>query len=257
MVRFFVTPGSISGGKIEVSGENFHYLKNVLRVRKGESIIAFDGTGNDYLCSLDDINPLCMTLGIKHTFDSRTEASVEIHLAQSLIKMKNFELCIQKCTELGVKRFTPVITERTVIKLEEGKKENRRCRWEKIAAEAAKQCGRSVSPDVRSVVDFKDVLGEMKDFDLGIIPWEEEESLSLRRVLRDSGSNHPGKVMVLIGPEGGLTREEVSSAKSAGMVSVSLGPRLLRSETAAIATVAVLIHELEEAGRTPFSKVGE
>ena len=245
MVRFYITPDNIVENALKVTGENSHYLRNVLRVRKGEELRAFDGTGKEYLCQVVKVHPRHVALHIIEIFDVDTEPSVEICLVQGLIKAKHFEFAIQKCTELGVKKFIPVVTERTVVKLKGKRAENRRLRWKKIAVEAAKQCGRSFYPEVEPVTSFGDALKIIQTRDMSIIPWEEEKALTLKKVLTGGGESHlPRKVMVFIGPEGGFSSQEVSLAKKAGVIPVSLGPRLLRSETAAIAAVSVLIHEL-------------
>ena len=246
MVRFCIASGDVAGDSVKVDGENFHYLRDVLRVDRGETLIAFDGTGKEYICTVGEINPRHIDLSITQTLKSRTEASVEIHLVQSLIRMNRFTFVLQKCTELGVKRFLPVITERTVVRLKGDKKERCSMRWQKLVREAARQCGRGVYPDIEPVKDLKSALGQSDSCDLSIIPWEEEKSLALKEVLRDRKDDRLGKVMVFIGPEGGFTKTEISSARDAGVVPVSLGPRLLRSETAAAATTAILIHELEK-----------
>ena len=241
MVRFYTTPASIIGNALKVNGESFHYLKNVLCVRKDENVSAFDGTGREYLCIVDRIHSRCMDLRVVQVVNVNREPSVEICLVQSVIKARHFDFVVQKCTELGVKQFVPVITDRTVVRLKGKRAENRRLRWEKVAVEAARQCGRSFYPGIDPVIGFGDALAKVSDQDISIIPWEEETSLSLREMLQ---GNTARKVMVFIGPEGGFREEEVFLAKKSGVIPVSLGKRLLRSETAAIATVAVLVHAL-------------
>ncbi len=245
LIRFYVPSSSIAGIKLRVTGENFHYLKNVLRIDRGESVKAFDGTGKEYLCTVDEIRSRHIELNIIQVFKCETEPIVEIHLVQSLIKMGHFEHVLQKCTELGVKRFIPAVTERTVVKLEGEREENRRLRWQKLAKEAARQCGRGICPDVETVMDFEDALKSAQACDVSIIPWEEERASPLKKMLGQVKGN-PKKIMVFIGPEGGFSEREISSARESGVVPVTLGPRLLRSETAAIATVAILIHELDD-----------
>jgi 16S rRNA (uracil1498-N3)-methyltransferase len=245
MVRFYISSSSIAGVNLRVTGENFHYLKNVLRVEKGESVKAFDGTGKEYLCTVDEIHSHHIEFSITRTLNCETEPVVEIHLVQSLIKMGHFEHVLQKCTELGVRRFIPAVTERTVVKLEGEREKNRRLRWQKLVREAARQCGRGICPDVEPVMDFKDALKSAQSCDISIIPWEEEESLTLGKAIRGVKGN-PEKAMVFIGPEGGFSIAEISSARESGVVPVSLGPRLLRSETAAIAVVSVLMYEFED-----------
>ncbi len=243
MVRLYISSSSIDGTRLRVAGKSFHYLKDVLRIKNGESVSAFDGTGKEYLCAVDGIRSRHVDLNIIRTFNCETEPLVEIHLVQSLIKTGHFEFVIQKCTELGVRKFIPAVTERTIVKLTAEREKNRRMRWQKLAMEAARQCGRGTHPDVEPVMDFKDALKKTKACDISIIPWEEERSLDLKRVLRDVKSN-AGKIMVFIGPEGGWSEGEISSARESGVIPVSLCQRLLRSETAAIATVAILIYEL-------------
>lgn len=288
MVRFYIRTDDVTGDTLKVTGESFHYLKNVLRVRKGEELKAFDGTGKEYICQVVKVHPRHIDLHITEIFDVDTEPLVEICLVQSLIKAKYFEFAVQKCTELGVKKFIPVVTERTVVRLEGKRAENRRLRWKKIAVEAAKQCGRSFYPEVEPVTGFENALKLAQTQDMSIIPWEEEAVLTLKKVLIQEFQSHssnltfpspasgegrrkeisigkknkpavgriqevrghltegdmPRKVAVFIGPEGGFSSREVSLAKKSGVIPVSLGPRLLRSETAAIAAAAVLIHEL-------------
>ena len=243
MVRFYISTPTIAGNKLRVADKNFHYLKNVVRIKKGETVSAFNGTGKEYLCTIEEIHSRHIDLNITGTSDCKTEPLVEIHLVQSLIKMGHFEFVIQKCTELGVKKFIPAVTERTVVKLEGEREKHRRLRWQKLVMEAARQCGRGVYPDVEAAVSFKNALKKAKNCDISIIPSEEERHTTLKQVLEGMEDN-PGKIMVFIGPEGGWSPAEISSARESGVIPVSLGPRLLRSETAAIATVAILIHEL-------------
>lgn len=251
MARFYITSSSLVGNKLRVDDENFHYLRNVLRIKKGENISAFDGTGKEYICLVNEIHPRHIDLEIMDVLNVGKEPAVEISIAQSLLKAKYFEIALQKCTELGVKRFIPVITERTVVKLKGERAKNRRLRWGKIVKEAAKQCGRSFYPEVSPVTDFGNALEVARTQDMSIIPWEEETTADLRKVLERNkvrGSvlkgNGTRRIMVFIGPEGGWTPGEILSARRSGVVPVSLGCQVLRSETAAIATVAILIYEL-------------
>ena len=181
MIRFYIPSVSITGTNLKVIDKTFHYLNDVLRVKKGENVIAFDGTGKEYVCTIDKIHSRCIDLNVTRTFTSQAEPLVEIHLVQSLIKKGHFEFVIQKCTEVGVKKFIPAVTERTVVKLEEGREKSRRLRWKKLAMEAARQCGRGIYPDVGPVVKFKDALKEVKGYDISIIPWEEEKTLTLKQ----------------------------------------------------------------------------
>ena len=243
MKRFYVNPDCVAGGRVKADAENFHYLKTVLRVKEGDKLRAFDGRGREYDCVVDKICRRHINLNILDVLDNGMELPVEICLAQCLIKAGNFEFVVEKCTELGVKKFLPVISERTVVRLSGERAERRRLRWQKIAKESAKQCGGVCCPEIAPVMKFSDVLEESKAWDISIIPWEEERTQNLKEVI--AGAGNCGKIMVFIGPEGGWDRKEISSAMEYGVIPVSLGKRILRSETAAITAVSVLIHEIE------------
>ncbi len=243
MKRFYVNPDCVVGDLIKADAENFHYLRTVLRVKEGDELRAFDGRGREYNCVVDEICRRHINLNILDVLEGSTELPVEICLAQCLIKARNFEFVAEKCTELGVRKFLPVVSKRTVVSLTGEGAEKRRLRWQKIVRESARQCGRMFCPEIAPVMKFSDVLEESKRWDIGIIPWEEERTQNLKKVI--GGAGNCRKIMVFIGPEGGWDRKEISSAVEYGVIPVSLGKLILRSETAAIAAVSVLIHEIE------------
>jgi len=180
-----------------------------------------------------------------------TEPPIEITLVQGLPKSDKMDFIVQKVTELGVKRIIPVITQRTIIRLGKEKAQVRRIRWQRIALEAAKQSGRAIIPEVREVIPFIQALNNLNGESLNLIPWEEETSTSLKEVLKHHTSHipHPvSQITVFIGPEGGFTPEEVRAAREKGALPVSLGPRLLRTETAGLVTLAMILYELGDMG---------
>jgi 16S rRNA (uracil1498-N3)-methyltransferase len=166
-----------------------------------------------------------------------SEPKVKLTLAQGLPKGRKMDLIVEKCVELGVRQIIPMLTERTVAKA------TKLARWQKIAKEAAEQAKRAVIPEVMPALEFQEVLRLKDQFDLALIPWEEEDKTSLKQALTSSLAAR--SILLLIGPEGGFSGAEVGSAKKAGFVSVSLGKRILRTETAGLAALAAITYELE------------
>lgn len=241
MIRFFVEPRDISAGRVKVWGDSLHYLKNVLRAEEGVKVKVFDGAGNEYICTVDRLGASGAVLSVIDLYRTDNEASVDITLCLGLSKQKSFEYSLQKTTELGVKVIIPLITARSFPSLSSSKFS----RAEKIITEAARQCGRSVFPRLEEPREFSRAAGESSGRGLAVIPWEEEEERTFGQVLKDSS---PGEITAFIGPEGGFTREEAEIASSAGILPVSLGPRILRAETAAAAVVAMIIYRYDLGG---------
>lgn len=245
MTRFLVLPESIKEGKITIRGREVHHLRNVLRLRSGERVICFDGRGREYQGWIERLSSAQAEIRIEKIKKLRRELSLKITLAPSLIRSNKMDLIIQKCTELGVFRIMPMRTEKSLVKLDEAKSRVRRERWQRLAEEAAKQSGRVQVPRIDEVRDFASILKKARNFDLGIILWEEEgEVRSFKKTLTERLSSSQN-ILFLIGPEGGFPAQEVAEAKKAGLLSVSLGPRILRAETAAIVAVAIVAYELE------------
>ncbi len=219
-------------------GGVFHYLRNVLRVELGMKLKAFDGSGAEHLCRVEEIASGSIELSIIDTLSPDYESPLDITLALGVSKPKSFELSVQKATELGVKKIVPVLTRRSMP----GFSGQKAARYEKIAVEAARQCGRSFVPTIAAPEDFGVVIGKAQDFGLSIMPWEEEEEVKIGTVIEN---NKSGNALVLIGPEGGFTTDEAERAKSAGVATVSLGPRILRAETAALAVISMLVYSFE------------
>lgn len=245
MTRFLISPENVKGNRITIEGREVHHLRNVLRLRKGERVICFDGRGKEYEGAITSLSSGQAEIKIEKSEKLEKELPLKIALAPSLIRASKMDLIIQKCTELGVFRLMPMRTERSIIKLDEVRSRARRERWQRLAGEAAKQSGRVQTPRIEEVRDFAFVLREAANFDLGIILWEEEsERRRLKEALTKRSSLPLKNIILLIGPEGGWTTGEVAEAKKAGLLSVSLGSRILKSETAAIVAVAIVAYEL-------------
>ena len=216
--------------------QEVRHIRNVLRLGEGDPVILFDGEGKEYQASIVRVTQEKIILSLKPEAASvPMESPVRIILGVALLKAPKFDWLLQKVTELGVSEVVPFSSSHVVPRWGEGQTGNRRARWEKIAAEAAKQCGRAVIPQIHPLHSFGEVLA----FDWGqatkILLWEKEKAGSLGETVA-----HSSEVVVLIGPEGGFSDEEARQAQAAGFQPVRLGPRILRAETGGIAIVALL-----------------
>jgi 16S rRNA (uracil1498-N3)-methyltransferase len=238
MSRFFVPEGSVSNGRIIVTGEELHHAKDVMRLREGDEITVFDGTGKEYSGIIDKVGKNELLASVKKVRDAAPERC-RLTLIQAIPKSSKMDFIIEKATEIGVSRIIPVITERTVVKV--GSEGNKLERWRKIAVVAAKQCGRSTFPEISQVAGFRDSLSHIKEHKISVIPCLYEGNASIKEVLRKERAD---SAAVFIGPEGDFTKEEVALAVNAGAIPVILGSEVLRSETAAIAVLSVLSYEL-------------
>lgn len=244
--RFFVEPGQITGGIVTLAGGDVHHLRSVLRLRPGDEIAVADGLGTDYRVRLTRIERAEAKGVIVAEGASRGEPPLAVTLIAGLSRGERMEYTIQKATEIGVAAIVPVITERCVAAPEAERLSGRLERWRRIAAEAAKQSGRGRVPVVARPVDWAAAVGEWRrEFPL-LIPWEESDGPRLKDVLQTLG---PVSALGLaVGPEGGLTGEEVALAVSQGGRPVTLGPRILRTETAGPVAAALCLYELGDLG---------
>ena len=251
MRRFFVEEKDIKENQVTIKGDEARHIAQVLRLKERDKIKVFTGKGKEYLTEIIQASKKEVIGRILKESRLDTEPPIEITLVQGLPKSDKMDLIVQKTTELGVKRIIPVITQRTIIRLDKEKAKVRRIRWQRIALEAAKQSGKAIIPEVREVISFIQALDNLNRESLNLIPWEEETSTSLKEVLKHHISHipHPrSQITVFIGPEGGFTSGEVEAAKKRGALSVSLGPRLLRTETAGLVTLAMILYELGDMG---------
>lgn len=250
MNRFFADENSIfTDGCIEIYGEDVNHIRNVLRLKKNEEIIVCDGAGKDYYCRISGMTSEKVVADIWDVCDNLIELETAITLFQGYPKSDKLELIIQKNVELGISRIVPVMTKRTVVKLDDKKADRKTERYQSIALSAAKQCGRGRIPEVTKPVTFDEALSMAAKLDMGIIPYEEAEGIEFsRKVISEiKGKSSLG---IFIGPEGGFDEAEVAAAKETGIVPITLGHRILRTETAGMAVMSVLMFSLEKDHQT-------
>ena len=243
MAKFFVNPEDVSEDTIIIKGADVNHIKNVLRLPIGKEILINDRQGHDYECIIKEIHAEIVTAQIIQASDNSTEPAVDTVLFQSLVKGEKMEFVIQKSVEIGVTKIVPLMTKRCVVKLEsESKMNNKIARWQKIAESAAKQSKRGIVPEIMMPMSFKEALEYSKEtLDCGCIPYENESSYHIREYLRDLDVQSLG---IFIGPEGGFTEEEVDLAMKYDIQSITLGKRILRSETAGLVTLANIMYEM-------------
>ncbi len=245
MYQFFVDPGQIKGHLVTIEGTDVNHIKNVLRMKPGEEIAVSNGRdGREYRCAIEKLEEeqiICRLLFIK---EEGVELPAKIYLFQGLPKADKMELIIQKAVELGAFEIIPVETKRAVVKLDARKAAGKTARWNAIAQAAAKQSKRAVIPKVADCMSFKEAVEYAKEMDLKLIPYELSEGMEETR--RRIESVRVGwDVAVFIGPEGGFTEEEIELAGEAGIIPVTLGKRILRTETAGFTVLSWLMYCLE------------
>lgn len=240
MANFYINKEDIRENIATITGEEAQHISRVLRMKKGDSVTLCDGEGMFYDAVLSGFDEKNVTAEISNSYKAPTEPGVEITVFQGVPKNPKLETVIQKLTEIGAVRLVPVDTVRAVAKLDKSAKVER---LRKIAKEAAKQSKRGIVPEVTDPVSFKKAVEMAKEADLALIPYEEETEMSIKKAL--SGKN-PKTVSVMIGPEGGFDKNEIKLAMDAGIQSVTLGKRILRTETAPLTVVSVILYELGE-----------
>lgn len=245
MYRFFIEKEAIDGERIRITGPDVNHIKNVLRMQIGEQILISDKASVEYTCAIEKFAEDAVYFKILDMQRSAIELPAKICLFQGLPKSDKMELIIQKAVELGVHRIVPVETSRSVVKLDEKKRDAKRKRWQLIAEGAAKQSKRMIIPEVGEVVSFSEALKKAASMELRVIPYELADDMAHTRAVF-SGIRPGSRVAVFIGPEGGFTDREVTLAKEAGVVPVTLGRRILRTETAGICVLSILMYLLEE-----------
>ena len=237
MYNFFVSEAPDLDGCYSITGADFNHIKNVLRMRVGDALLVSCDSRSDF-CTVENIGDDAVTVRIVEENYQNTELPVRIYLFQGLPKSDKMELIIQKCVELGVHAIIPVEMSRCVVKLDDGKKNGKVCRWQAISESAAKQSKRNTVPKIMPVVSFKDALKMASELDVFIVPYENKDGmLATKKALEaiKKGSN----IGIMIGPEGGFDEREIDEAISVGGASVSLGKRILRTETAAITALSM------------------
>lgn len=246
MQRFFAEPGQIdeSNHQIHITGSDVNHIGNVLRMKPGEELWISDGQQKEYRCTIEEISQEEVLLHIIYAQEPDYELPNRIYLFQGLPKADKMELIIQKAVELGAYEVIPVETKRCVVKLDSKKASKKVERWKQIAESAAKQSKRMLVPSVHSVMPFQEALKYAESMDIRLIPYELAKGMQeTKKIISDI---KPGQsVGIFIGPEGGFEEKEVESAINAGAKPITLGKRILRTETAGLAILSVLMFQLE------------
>jgi 16S rRNA (uracil1498-N3)-methyltransferase len=249
MHRFFVPPSWVQGNRVTVSGPQAHQIAHVLRMRPGDVVIVLDNSGWELETQLVVVDRREVQGKVLHRRLSGGEPRTKISLYQGVLKNKGFEFALQKGTELGMVEFVPVISHRCVVS-DLNAVEKKRHRWEWIIQEAAEQCRRGRKPTLRPAVLFPQACEEARHAGgLSLIPWTEEGMTNLRDLLRSTPPGYaqtwpPFAIRLFVGPEGGFSAEEITMARRYGLVPVTLGPRILRAETAGLVAAAAILYEL-------------
>lgn len=245
MYQFFVEPSQIMGKRIVIQGSNVNHIKNVLRMRVGEEIAVSNGVdGREYRCGIEEFTADEVICSLRFIKEDGVELPSKIYLFQGLPKADKMELIVQKAVELGAYEIIPVAAKRCVVKLDEKKAAGKRSRWQGIAEAAAKQSKRGIIPQIREVMNMKQAIAFAQQMDVRLIPYELAEDMGHTREL--IGAVRPGQsVAIFIGPEGGFEETEIREALQAGIEPITLGRRILRTETAGMTVLAWLGYLLE------------
>ncbi len=246
MPRLYVPPDAMGQEAIVLSGEDHRYVCRVLRLEEGDEIVLFDGKGAEADAVLGRAGPRAVEVRVMARRQSPHGEAPSVTLLMGLPKGDRMEIVVQKATELGVAQLVPMLTDRTVLRLDEVRSTLRRQRWQKIAREAARQCGRADVPDVSPVLTLEAALEGVPREALKLFFWEEPPRRGLREHL--ANVERPRQIVLAVGPEGGFTYREVERARERGFAVVGLGPRILRTETAAIAALAMTGFALGDLG---------
>lgn len=235
MARFFIDPTQMDEDVARVEGEEARHALKVLRLKQGDTLTLLDGTGLAYDAAVEAVEKAGFTARITRTYQAEAEPRTRVTLYQGLCKADKMEWIIQKCVEAGIYRIVPIVTEHCVAR--EGG-ENKQSRWQRIAREAAKQSGRGIIPQVAEIVPFDQAVLQMARHEALFLLWEQEKA---RGLTPSSAGPRPSSAALVVGPEGGISQEEAQDMLDAGALSLSLGPRILRAETAGLAALCALM----------------
>lgn len=246
MYQFFVEPGQIQGTRITITGKDVNHIKNVLRMKRGEEISVSNGVdGKEYRCGIEELSEDEIICALRFVKEEGLELPSRVYLFQGLPKADKMEFIIQKAVELGVYQVIPVACRRAVVKLDEKKAKNKIARWQGIAEAAAKQSKRGIIPEIKDVMTMREAVDYSRKACVRIIPYELARGMEETKKIIESLK--PGEdVAVFIGPEGGFEEEEVKEAIAEGIVPVTLGKRILRTETAGMTVLSWIMYQLED-----------
>jgi len=246
MSTFYVKNNQINDGKIEIVGEDYRHLKNVLRYTIEDDLEICDENAVRYQTKIEKFTENCAICKIQEILKGTTEAPMQVTLYQGLPKSDKLEQIIQKTTEMGIYEIIPVAMERSIAKIEEKNKAKKSERWNKISMEASKQSGRQKIPTVQEMINFKNIIENISKYDIVLLLYENEKSVTIKKAFANRRKEAMQKIAIIIGPEGGFSKEEVDMlAKFDNVQVVTVGPRILRTETAGLAALAMIVYELE------------
>ncbi|WP_024615113.1 16S rRNA (uracil(1498)-N(3))-methyltransferase [Clostridium sp. Ade.TY] len=246
MHKFFTPSDYVFGDYAKIIGDDVKHIYKVLRLSEGEEVVLNDCAGSEYLAKINEITKSEVTLDIVKKLNLNNESNVEIVLFQGMPKAQKMDLIVQKGTELGITKFVPLITERVDVKLKGDFK--KLDRLNRIALEACKQSKRSIIPNVLEPMKFNDLLKEIKEFDLLIVPYENKEDFGIKSLMNEIDKNSIKRVGIVVGPEGGFEEEEIEILKREGAYIITLGKRILRTETAGFVATSLIQYELGDLG---------
>ena len=247
MDRFFTPKNNINleQNTCIIEGEDVKHISRVLRCRENDKLEVCDMENNEYICEIKEINKDNILLDIIEKVNIKRESNLKVKLYQGMPKGTKMELILQKLTEIGVDEIVLVQAKRSVTKIDNKKEDKKIERWERIIYEAAKQSKRAKIPKLTGVLTFKEALADMQNNDLNLCPYENERTISIKEAIKDSSANTIG---IFVGPEGGFEEEEIEKIQEIDGKVVSLGPRILRTETASVVASSIVLYELSDLG---------
>lgn len=252
MPKFFVKEEQIEKDNIIIKGQDVNHIKKVLRAKIGDELqICNRNSGDNFLCDIEKINNEEILCKIKQKIEEKIESNIEVTIFQGLPKSDKMEYIIQKSVELGVYDITPVEMKRCVVKIDGKDKEKKISRWQKISEVASKQCGRDVIPKINDLINIKNMCNFIENYDIVLVAYENEKENTLKQQLKqikekvDYSNGQKIRIGIVIGPEGGLEEQDVEMFKKKGAQIITLGRRILRTETVALNVLSVIMYELE------------
>ncbi|MGD8847254.1 MAG: 16S rRNA (uracil(1498)-N(3))-methyltransferase [Desulfobacteraceae bacterium] len=246
MRRFYIPANRMGKEETIITGNDAHHLRDVLRLQPDDRVVVFDGAGGEYQAQVVSVERKQIRVAMLEKLRTDTDSALQLTIAQGYLKDKKMDGLVRQLSEVGVSRWIPFSSRRSIPTPDPKRMMGRSRRWHKISLESLKQCGRSRAMSIDPVVSFGDAVKLAADYDLKIIFWEESKSKSMPIGIQPS---HPASVFVMIGPEGGFEAHEISHAQESGFKTVGLGPRILRAETAALAAAVMMQHTLGDMGQ--------
>ena len=250
MPKFFVKEEQIKDNEIIIIGQDVKHIKKVLRAKIGDELqICNSQNGENFLCEIQDLENEDITCKIKEKIQEKVESNIEVTIFQGLPKADKMEYIIQKSVELGVSNITPVEMKRCVVKLDGKDKIKKIERWQKISEVAAKQCGRDKIPQINNVINIQNICNLISEYDILLVAYENEKENTLKeqieKLKKQNNLELKIKIGIVIGPEGGLEENDVNKLKENGAQIITLGKRILRTETVALNILSIIMYELE------------